>query len=73
MIAVRDKEISKSDIHRVVEAAKAVAVPGDREVIHVLPREYKVDDQDGILDPIGMSGVRLKPLLLDCRSYAIQT
>ena len=60
MIAVRDKEISKSDIHRVVEAAKAVAVPGDREVIHVLPREYKVDDQDGILDPIGMSGVRLE-------------
>lgn len=60
MVAVRDKEISTSDIQRVVEAAKAVAVPGDREVIHVLPREFKVDDQDGILDPIGMSGVRLE-------------
>lgn len=60
MVAVRDKEISANDIQRVVEAAKAVAVPGDREVIHVLPREFKVDDQDGILDPIGMSGVRLE-------------
>lgn len=60
MVAVRDKEISANDIKRVVEAAKAVAVPGDREVIHVLPREYRVDDQDGILDPIGMSGVRLE-------------
>src|SRR5690606_7219722 len=40
--------------------AKAVAVPGDRKVLHVLPREYKVDGQDGISDPIGMSGVRLE-------------
>lgn len=60
MIAIRDKEINHNDIQRVVEAAKAVTVPSDRDVIHVLPREYKVDDQDGILDPIRMSGVRLE-------------
>lgn len=60
MVAIRDKEITSNDIARVVEAAKAVAVPNDRDVIHVLPREFRVDDQDGILDPIGMSGVRLE-------------
>jgi cell division protein FtsA len=60
MIAIRNKEVKEDDINRVIEAAKAVAVPADREVLHVLPREYKVDDQDGIFDPIGMSGVRLE-------------
>ena len=60
MIATRDREISSHDIDRVVEAAKAVAVPSDRDVIHVLPREFKVDEQDGILDPVGMSGIRLE-------------
>jgi cell division protein FtsA len=60
MIAIRNKEVKHDDIARVIEAAKAVAVPADREVLHVLPREYKVDDQDGIYDPIGMSGVRLE-------------
>lgn len=60
MIAIKNKEVSQSDIERVIEAAKAVAVPADRQVLHVLPREYKVDTQDGISDPIGMSGVRLE-------------
>ncbi len=60
MVAIKNKEVSQSDIDRVIEAAKAVTVPSDREVLHVLPREYKVDSQDGILDPIGMSGVRLE-------------
>lgn len=60
MVAVRDREISARDIERVVQAAQAVSVPSDREVIHVLPREYKLDEQEGILDPIGMSGVRLE-------------
>lgn len=60
MVAVREREIAVRDIERVVQAAKAVSVPGDREVIHVLPREFKIDEQDGILDPIGMSGVRLE-------------
>lgn len=60
MIAIKNKEVTQADIDRVIEAAKAVAVPADRQVLHVLPREYKVDTQDGISDPIGMSGVRLE-------------
>lgn len=60
MVAIRNKEVKSEDIERVIEAAKAVAVPADREVLHVLPREYKLDDQTGIFDPIGMSGVRLE-------------
>jgi cell division protein FtsA len=60
MIAIRNKEVRQEDIDRVIEAAKAVAVPADRTVLHVLPREYKIDDQAGIFDPIGMSGVRLE-------------
>jgi len=55
-----NREIGKSDIGRVVDAAKAVAIPMDREIIHVLPQEYIVDDQSGIKDPIGMAGVRLE-------------
>ena len=60
MVAIKNKEVSTHDIDRVIEAAKAVAVPTDRNVLHVLPREYKVDGQDGILDPIGMAGIRLE-------------
>ncbi len=60
MVAIKNKEVSAADVERVIEAAKAVAVPTDRSVLHVLPREYKVDGQDGILDPIGMSGIRLE-------------
>jgi cell division protein FtsA len=60
IIAVKDKEISKADIERVIEAAQAVAIPPDREVIHVIPQEYIIDDQDGIQVPLGMSGVRLE-------------
>ena len=53
-------EIVNSDVTRAIEAAKTVAIPSDREIIHVLPQEYKVDDQDGIKDPVGFSGVRLE-------------
>lgn len=60
MVAIRNKEVTSSDITRVIEAARAVAVPSDREVLHVLPRDYKVDEQDSITDPVGMSGVRLE-------------
>ncbi len=63
MVAIKNKETQNDDIMRVIEAAKAVAVPADREVLHVLPREFKVDDQEGISDPIGMSGVRLEALI----------
>lgn len=60
MVAVKNKEVTQSDIDRVIEAAKAIQVPTDRSVLHVLPREFKLDHQDGIMDPIGMSGVRLE-------------
>ncbi len=60
VVAVKDKEVRPRDVERVIEQAKAEAIPLDREVIHVLPQEFVVDDQDGIKDPIGMSGVRLE-------------
>jgi cell division protein FtsA len=60
IVAVKDKEVRGSDIERVIDAAKAVAIPMDREILHVLPQQYVIDDQDGIRDPLGMSGVRLE-------------
>lgn len=60
VIPLRDKEVSKKDVERVIEAASAQAIPMDREVIHTLVQEFIVDDQNGILDPVGMSGVRLE-------------
>lgn len=60
MVAIRNQEVNLDDIHRVIEAAKAIAIPNDRQVLHVLPKSFKIDTQDGILDPIGMSGVRLE-------------
>ncbi|MBA2849439.1 cell division protein FtsA [Thermosulfuriphilus ammonigenes] len=60
VIAVKGGEVTEEDVNRVIDAARAVAIPLDREVIHILPQEYIVDDQPGILDPVGMSGVRLE-------------
>jgi len=60
IVAVKDKEVRDSDIKRVIEAAKAVAIPMDREVIHIIPQEYIIDDQDGIREPLGMSGIRME-------------
>jgi cell division protein FtsA len=60
VVAVKNKEIAKGDIDRVIDAAKAVAIPMDREILHILPQEYLIDDQDGIKEPMGMSGVRLE-------------
>jgi len=60
VIGLKEKEVTKKDIDRVIEAARAVAIPMDREVIHTLVQEFIVDDQGGILDPLGMSGVRLE-------------
>jgi cell division protein FtsA len=60
VIATKNKEITEKDKSRVIDAASAVAMPMDREIIHVIPQEYIVDDQDGIKDPVGMSGVRLE-------------
>ncbi|MBW1785197.1 MAG: cell division protein FtsA [Deltaproteobacteria bacterium] len=60
VIALKEREVTKKDIDRIIEAASAVAIPMDREMIHTLVQEFIVDDQDGILDPLGMSGVRLE-------------
>ncbi len=59
-VAKSDGEIASGDINRVIEAARAVSVPANREILHVIPRSYKVDDQDGVHDPVGMTGVRLE-------------
>lgn len=60
VVAVKDKEINESDVNRCIEAAKAVAIPLDREVIHIMPQEFIIDGQSGIRDPIGMTGMRLE-------------
>ncbi len=60
IVAVKDKEVRPADVKRVVDAAQQVAIPMDREVIHVIPQEYIIDEQDGVKDPVGMSGVRLE-------------
>lgn len=60
IIAIKGPEVTENDIERVIDAARAVAIPMDREVIHVLPQEYIVDNQTGIHNPIGMAGVRLE-------------
>lgn len=60
MCAVGGREVARGDVDRVLEAARAIPVDADRMILHVLPREYVVDNQDGIRDPIGMSGVRLQ-------------
>lgn len=60
IVAVKDKEVGEADLARVIDAAKAVPMPLDREVLHVLPQEYIIDDQDGVREPLGMSGVRLE-------------
>ncbi|HKI80318.1 MAG TPA: cell division protein FtsA [Pseudodesulfovibrio sp.] len=60
VIAVKGGEVTQRDVDRVIEAAKAIAIPMDREVLHTLPQEFIVDDQRGIADPLGMAGVRLE-------------
>lgn len=59
-VAIRDKEVVQSDVDRVLDAAKAVHFPGDQQLLHVMPQEYIIDNQEGIREPIGMSGVRLE-------------
>src|SRR5580698_6455009 len=61
IVAIKDKEVVQGDVERVIDAAKAVAIPADQKILHVLPQEYIIDSQEGIRDPIGMSGVRLEP------------
>lgn len=60
IVAIRDREVHQSDIDRVIDAAKAVAIPSDQKILHILPQEFIVDTQEGVREPIGMSGVRLE-------------
>jgi cell division protein FtsA len=60
IVAIRDGEVRRSDVNRVIEAASAVSIPSDRELIHIIPQEFMIDAQRGIRDPIGMSGTRLE-------------
>jgi cell division protein FtsA len=60
IVAIRDKEVLHSDVERVIDAARAVAIPADQQILHVLPQEFIIDTQEGIKEPVGMSGVRLE-------------
>jgi len=60
IVAIRDKEVSQYDIDRVIDSARAVAIPADQKILHILPQEFVIDMQEGIKEPIGMSGIRLE-------------
>ncbi|WP_408627313.1 cell division protein FtsA [Amphritea pacifica] len=60
IVAVRDGEVMEHDLERVIDAARAVAIPADQKILHILPQEYVIDNQEGIREPLGMSGVRLE-------------
>ena len=74
IVAIRDGEVQTADVERVIDAARAVAIPADQEILHVLPQEFIIDDQEGVREPIGMSGVRLeaKVHLVTCAANAAQ-
>jgi cell division protein FtsA len=60
IVAIRDREVSQTDVDRVIDAAKAVPIPADQKILHVVPQDFTIDGQEGIRKPIGMSGVRLE-------------
>ena len=60
MVAIKEKEVSAGDVDRALETARAVAIPNDQQILHILPQEFIIDSQEGIQDPVGMSGVRLE-------------
>ena len=74
IVAIRDREVLPQDVERVIDAAQAVAIPADQKVLHILPQEYVVDNQEGVREPLGMSGVRLeaKVHLVTCAVNAAQ-
>lgn len=74
IVAIRDREVTDADLERVIDAAQAVAIPADQKVLHILPQEFLIDEQDGIREPLGMSGVRLeaKVHLVTCAVNAAQ-
>jgi cell division protein FtsA len=60
IVAIRDKEVSQGDVDRVIDAARAVAIPADQKILHIIPQEFIIDAQEGVREPVGMSGVRLE-------------
>lgn len=74
IVAIRDREVQAADVERVIDAAQAVAIPADQKVLHILPQEYIIDNQEGVREPLGMSGVRLeaKVHLVTCAVNAVQ-
>lgn len=74
IVAIRDREVQAADVERVIDAAQAVAIPADQKVLHILPQEYIIDSQEGVREPLGMSGVRLeaKVHLVTCAVNAVQ-
>ncbi len=74
IVAIRDREVLSQDLERVIDAAQAVAIPADQKILHILPQEFLIDDQDGVKEPLGMSGVRLeaKVHLVTCAVNAVQ-
>ena len=74
IVAIRDREVFSQDVERVIDAAQAVAIPADQKILHILPQEFLIDDQDGVKEPLGMSGVRLeaKVHLVTCAVNAAQ-
>lgn len=60
IVAIRDKEVTQADVDRVIDSARAVAIPADQKILHILPQEFVIDRQEGIREPIGMSGIRLE-------------
>ncbi len=74
IVAIRDREVTQPDIDRVIDAAQAVAIPADQKILHILPQEFVIDNQEGIKEPLGMSGVRLeaKVHLVTCAVNAVQ-
>src|SRR5690606_13086609 len=74
IVAIRDREVFSADIDRVIDAAQAVAIPADQRILHILPQEYIIDSQEGVKEPLGMSGVRLeaKVHLVTCANNAYQ-
>ena len=60
IVAIKDREVMANDVDRVIDAARAVAIPADQKILHILPQEFLIDQQEGIREPVGMSGVRLE-------------
>ncbi len=74
IVAIRDREVFAQDLERVIDAAQAVAIPADQKILHILPQEFLIDEQEGVKEPLGMSGVRLeaKVHLVTCAVNAAQ-